>query len=115
VEDVVAHTLTITPSPALNGASARILDAPPEAAPARRTVLIRGQATSGYVRSRRGYEARLRPHERSGFKPDRVALWAVLLGLALLLGAVTSSHAASLSAGALHHVLLHRALLHPVP
>ncbi len=35
-------------------------------------------------------------HERPGFKPDRVAMWAVILGLALILIAATSSHAAML-------------------
>ena len=35
-------------------------------------------------------------HERPGFKPDRVAMWAVILGLALILIAATSSHAATL-------------------
>jgi hypothetical protein len=92
--------------------------------PERRTVVIRGQGTRGYAPSRGGYEARLRPHERAGFRPDRVALWAVLLGLALLLGAVTSSHAATLQhvvvwhhavAGhlnTLHHLADPRALIH---
>ncbi len=35
-----------------------------------------------------------RPYERSGFEPDRVAMWAVLLGVLLVLVAATSSHAA---------------------
>ena len=35
-----------------------------------------------------------RPHERPGFQPDRVAMWAVLLGVLLVLVAATSSHAA---------------------
>jgi hypothetical protein len=30
----------------------------------------------------------LRFHERSGFNPDRAALWAVLLGVALLIGCI---------------------------
>jgi hypothetical protein len=34
-----------------------------------------------------------RPHERAGFKPDRVAMWAVFLGLLLVLVAATSGHA----------------------
>lgn len=92
----------------------RPADAPESASPAvpaseptRRTVVIRGHGHGHYDASRRGYEARLRPHERTGFKPDRVALWAVLLGLALLLGAVTSSHAATLHPELLHHLLLH--------
>jgi hypothetical protein len=33
-------------------------------------------------------------HERPGFRPDRAALWAVVLGLLLVLVAATSSHAA---------------------
>jgi len=41
-----------------------------------------------------------RAHERVGLKPDRVAMWAVLLGFVLVLAAATSSHAAVLSAHA---------------
>jgi hypothetical protein len=33
-----------------------------------------------------------RPYERHGFRPDRVAMWAVLLGLLLVLVAVLSAH-----------------------
>jgi hypothetical protein len=40
-----------------------------------------------------------RRHERAGFKPDRVAMWAVLLGVLLILVAATSSHAAVQSHG----------------
>jgi hypothetical protein len=115
IDDVVAHTASIAPTPMPTGPMAGVLGAPQDTATARRTVVIRGHGSRGYAPSRGGYEARLRPHERSGFKPDRVALWAVLLGLALLLGAVTSSHAATLHAGALHHLLLHHALIHPAP
>jgi hypothetical protein len=134
--DVAAHggDISISPVSALTGGLAEALGARTQTTPAgaRRTVVIRGQGARGYVPARGGYETRLRPHERSGFKPDRVALWAVLLGLALLLGAVTSSHAAVLShrsalqrPAALHqtagshpaaaHLLLHRALTHPAP
>jgi hypothetical protein len=73
----------------------------------RRTVVITGRGADRYVAPRRGYDSRLRPHERSGFKPDRVALWAVLLGIALVLGAATSSHAA-----VLHLLYVHVAALH---
>jgi hypothetical protein len=103
---------TLSPDVPVTAAPApRSLDEPP--APSRRTVVIRGHGHGTYVPQRRGYEARLKRHERSGFKPDRVALWAVLLGLALLLGAVTSSHAAVLHhAAILHQTVLNHAVLH---
>ncbi len=90
----VQSLATATPVSAL--AAVRGLPAgPATAAQVPRTVVITGRGHH-HSSSRRGYEARLKPHERASFKPDRVALWAVLLGLALLLGAVTSSHAATL-------------------
>ena len=50
--------------------------------------------------------ARSRPqrrrHERSDFRPDRAAMWAVLLCLALVLLAATSSHAATPGAARAH-------------
>ncbi len=74
--------------------------------PGRRTVTITGQGAEGY-HSRNGTRPssaarhrQLKRHERSGFRPDRVALWAVLLGVMLMLAAATSSHAAVLVA---HH------------
>jgi len=33
-----------------------------------------------------------RRHERPEFRPDRAALWAVLLGLCLIMVAVASAH-----------------------
>ncbi len=36
-----------------------------------------------------------RLHEREGFRPDRAAMWAVMLGFILVLVAATSSHAAT--------------------
>jgi hypothetical protein len=79
--------------------------------PGRRTVTIRGRGSERYTppshgRSRRPSE---RAYERAGFRPDKVAMWAVLMGLVLVLAAATSSHAAVLSAvHALHaHALAH--------
>jgi hypothetical protein len=62
----------------------------------RRTVVIRGHGAERYVPpvSRARTRPARRPHERAGFKPDRVAMWAVLLGVLLILVAATSSHAA---------------------
>ena len=56
---------------------------------ARRTVVITGRGDDRYLpapRQRRSSE--LRFHERSGFSPDRAGLWAVLLGIALVIGAI---------------------------
>lgn len=65
----------------------------------RRTVRITGQGAEGYA-ARNGTRAsraqrhqRLRPYERAGFRPDRMAMWAVLLGVMLMLAAVASAHA----------------------
>jgi len=65
----------------------------------RRTVIIRGQVAER-PRPRRTYE-------RHRSRPDRVAMWAVLLGLLLVLVAATSSHAAVLTTA--HHAALHLA------
>ena len=54
----------------------------------RRTVVITGRGAGTYSVSRRQAEAGLSFHERSGFNPDRMAMWAVLLGIALLLGCI---------------------------
>jgi hypothetical protein len=67
--------------------------------PGRRTVTIRGQAPERYPARRADGSRRPRPerrHERAGFRADRAALWAVLLGVMLILVAVTSAHAAAL-------------------
>jgi hypothetical protein len=77
----------------------------------RRTVTITGrgveawQARNGTRPSSAQRLTQLKRHEREGFRPDRIAMWAVLLGIVLLMVAVTSSHAAVL---AVHHaVTLH--------
>ncbi len=71
-----------------------------EGVPGRRTVTITGRGAERYVPRRRSdsRRPRQRRYERAGFKPDRAALWAVLLGLLLMLAAVTSAHAATLHA-----------------
>jgi hypothetical protein len=70
--------------------------------PGRRTVTIRGQVADRYATPRPSSRRRPeRRYERSGFRPDRAALWAVLLGVMLILAAVTSAHAATL------HTLAH--------
>jgi hypothetical protein len=79
--------------------------------PGRRTVTIRGRGSERYTPPPRGRSRRPseRVYERAGFRPDKVALWAVLMGVVLVLVAATSSHAAVLSvAHALHtHALAH--------
>jgi hypothetical protein len=77
---------------------------PSQGVPGRRTVTIRGQGAERYVPTRSSSRRRPeRRYERSGFRPDRTAMWAVLLGLMLILAAVTSAHAATLHAVA-HHL-----------
>jgi len=57
----------------------------------RRTVTITGR---GAERNLPMARPTLRKHERPGFRPDRAALWAVILGLVLILVAVASAHGA---------------------
>lgn len=67
--------------------------------PGRRTVTIRGQGAERYPQRRVNGSRRPRPerrHERAGFRPDRAALWAFLLGVMLIMVAVASAHAATL-------------------
>lgn len=45
----------------------------------------------------RSSRRRGRPYDPPRARPDRIALWAVLLGIVLLLAAATSSHAAVLA------------------
>jgi hypothetical protein len=68
--------------------------------PGRRTVTIRGQGAERYVpRSSRSRPPERR-YERSGFRPDRAAMWAVLLGMLLIAAAAASAHAATVHAAA---------------
>lgn len=55
----------------------------------RRTVVITGRGDDRYMPApRRPRSAELRFHERSTFSPDRLGFWAVLLCLALAVGAI---------------------------
>jgi hypothetical protein len=89
-------------APEPRGTGARV---PGAGVPGRRTVAIQGRGAERY----RGMPERRRPasrrHERAGFKADRAAMWAVVLGVLMILAAATSSHAAMLSrhAAATHH------------
>jgi hypothetical protein len=68
--------------------------------PGRRTVTIRGRGAErelAFPQNGRARRPAVRRHERPGFRPDRTALWALMLGVVLVLVAATSSHAATLS------------------
>jgi hypothetical protein len=65
-------------------------------------VTIQGRGSERYISAAERRRPARRAHERAGFRPDRAAMWAVLLGLLLVLVAATSSHAAVMSA---HHAL----------
>jgi hypothetical protein len=61
----------------------------------RRTVVIRGQVVERYApRRTTARRPRSSRTERVSSRPDRIALWAVILGILLVLVAATSSHAA---------------------
>src|SRR5947209_4186056 len=63
--------------------------------PGRRTVTIRGYGADpmrGAGSGRAGRRPPRRAYERAGFRPDRMAMWAVLLGVLLVVAAATSSH-----------------------
>jgi len=68
--------------------------------PGRRTVTITGHGAEGYTTrngtrpSAAARHRQVKRHERAGFRPDRAAMWAVLLGLLLMLAAAASAHAA---------------------
>jgi hypothetical protein len=63
----------------------------------RRTVIIQGRGAERNLPAPRSSARRpyRRPYERAGFRPDRAAKWAVLLGIVLVLVAATSSRGAN--------------------
>jgi hypothetical protein len=73
---------------------------PARPAAARRTVVIRGQvAPPSPPRAYASTPARRRPPRRpseriAGTRPDRAALWAVMMGVFLILVAVMTAHGA---------------------
>ncbi len=83
---------TSPPAPVADAwASAPAAAGPRDVDGGRRTVTIRGR---GAERNMPVARPTLRRHERPGFRPDRAALWAVMLGLLLILVAAASAHAA---------------------
>jgi hypothetical protein len=70
--------------------------------PGRRTVTIRGYGAERNVpRSPAHGRRRTEPrHQRPGFQADRMAMWAVLLGIVLVVVAAASAHGAVLTRSA---------------
>ena len=58
----------------------------------RRTVVIRGQVADRYSPRGRPSRSTGGSHRRMAMRPERAALWAVLLGFALVLAALLSAH-----------------------
>ena len=94
--EAVAETREARPEP--------VLEAPPRlSADGRRIVTITGRGSERYAPVVQRRRSSQRPYEREGFRPDRAAMWAVLLGVLMILAAATSSHAAVLA----HHAAAH--------
>ena len=87
----------------------------------RQTVAISGRGSEGYATrngtrpSRAQRHTQVRRHERAGFRPDRVAMWAVLLGMTLILFAAASSHAAVLAPRSVGSARVHAARVTAAP
>jgi hypothetical protein len=93
-------------APLRDGTPARRSDEPPalhrdeplaartDDQPARRTVTITGRGAERNLWAAQADRRRpaRRPHERAGFKSDRIALWAVFLGMLLICVAAASAH-----------------------
>ncbi len=64
----------------------------------RRTIVIRGQGAPTYapdpIRAARRRPPRRASERIAGTRPDRAALWAVLMGVFLILVAVLTAHGA---------------------
>jgi hypothetical protein len=76
---------------------------PRDGVPARRTVTITGRGADRVIAP--GREVRRAPRRRADavvFRGDRIAMWAVLLGLLLAVAAAMSAHAAVLHAVVAH-------------
>jgi hypothetical protein len=83
-------------APPRQTAPARSAQVPKGRVEGRRTVTIHGHGAERYYPARSRRRPASRPYERPGFRPDRVAMWAVLLGFVLVLVAAATSHAAML-------------------
>jgi hypothetical protein len=80
------------PEPATSMA---VVPSAPQQPPGRRTVVIKGRGAERNLPWEAGISARRSsrlPHHRHTFKPDRLAMWAVFLGLLLVLVAAMSAH-----------------------
>lgn len=84
------HDQAVAAAPAAAAAPVR----PGAGVPGRRTVTIRGYGAERNLPWPDGTRRRpqRRAYERAGFQPDRVAMWAVLLGILLVIVAVASAH-----------------------
>jgi hypothetical protein len=61
----------------------------------RRTITISGRGAERHLPwpgDPGGRRPAKRVHERTGFRPDRVAMWAVFLGILLVAVAIASPH-----------------------
>jgi hypothetical protein len=87
--------MTAAPArPARTSAHRTAAAAPRTTTPHRRTVKIQGRgAERNLPLPDPVRRAPRRSYERAGFRPDRLAMWAVMLGFVLVLVAIVSAHA----------------------
>ena len=88
IAEPLPPAVPFSPEPELDMHLERPVTWAPRAENGRRTVQITGR---GAERNLPVARPTLRRHERAGFKPDRTAMWAVLLGLLLIVVAATSA------------------------
>ena len=92
-----AAAIPMTPVPAVSPPREVVAALPSTStasSPARRTVKIQGRGAERNLPVPDPLRRRptRRAYERAGFRPDRVAMWAVVLGIMLILVAVASGH-----------------------
>jgi hypothetical protein len=85
--------LDLPPSPEPSAPVVRLHPLAEEAStPPRRTIRIQGRGAERHLPVPSSRQRRRPAHESAYFRPDKLAMWAVVLGLLLVLAAILSAH-----------------------